>query len=389
MQQNSEGILSTEQIQSFQNEGILVIPNILSSEEISDALENLHSTLLDQGVDTNNLKETGHNLVKLSSTNGSGGVLDLFYPNFKLDIATNETLFKATSELWRTSYRNGKEEDGENQPEWMNHPYENFDCSKGYAYLDRIGFRLPTSLAEEIGMDMQKGPSATHIGGNLSMKKNKRKRSKLAIQRSLTPHLDNCPDTINSKDKSKWRPIQCFISLTDNLDPNTGGFEAVMGGFHKEFQNWAKTREKTKIRKQNGDIIEINPPCIGEYTHIRPKEDGHIMKRVEHIPVRAGSAVLWDNRIPHANAYKNESDETRIVIYCSFLPDIEINRDYAKRQLEDFKNGKIPRDQWIEIEDNSDNSSLGAGDVVVNEELVDESYQFTSLGRKLMTIDEW
>ncbi len=100
MQSNSEkNILSTEQVQSFQNDGVLVVPNVLSSNEIRLALDGLHTSLLKYGVDTQNLKETGHNLVKLSSTNGSGGVLDLFYPNFKLDIATNENLFRITSEL--------------------------------------------------------------------------------------------------------------------------------------------------------------------------------------------------------------------------------------------------------------------------------------------------
>ena len=58
---------------------------------------------------------------------------------------------------------------------------------------------------------------------------------------------------------------------------------------------------------------------MGEYTHIRPKEDVDIMKRIKHIPVKAGSAVFWDNRIPHANAYMNNSDHSRIVVYCSFF----------------------------------------------------------------------
>ena len=375
-------ILSDEQIQTFQNEGILIIPNILSSEEIQIALENLHTTLLQYDVDTNHLNETGHHLVKLSSTNGSGGVLDLFYPNFKLDFATNERLFKATCELWSACYRH--DDTGDNVIEWMNHPFENFDCSKGYTYIDRIGFRLPTHLAEEIGMDIKKNQN---VNLSSSKKKSARKRSKMAIQRSLTPHLDCCPDTIDSVNKSKWRPIQCFISLTDNMEPNTGGFEAVRNGFHKEFKSWAATREKTMIQKNDGEVLEINPPCVGEYTHIRPKEDGHVMKRVEHIAVPAGSAVLWDNRIPHANAYKNESDATRIVVYCSFLPDIEINREYMKKQLEDYNSGKIPRDQWIESEANCE-SDL---DIVSNknEELIDRSYQFSSLGRKLMGIDNW
>lgn len=37
-------------------------------------------------------------------------------------------------------------------------------------------------------------------------------------------------------------------------------------------------------------------PCIGEYSHLRPKEDHDIYQRIQHIPVSAGSAVFWDNR---------------------------------------------------------------------------------------------
>merc|ERR1711976_665564 len=108
------------------------------------------------------------------------------------------------------------------------------------------------------------------------------------------------------------------------------------------------------------------------------------MKRVEHIPVPAGSAVLWDNRIPHANAYKNMSDQTRIVIYCSFLPDVGINREYAKKQLDDYLHGRIPRDQWIEKEEGTDGTDGNGMNVTGigkhDEEMIDESYEFSPLG---------
>ena len=391
--ETKQKVLTPNQIQTFQDNGLLVVPNILSPDQVKASKLKLHQTLLKYGVDTNDLKSTGHNLVKLSSTNGAGGVLDLFYPGFKLDIATNETLFRATCELWETSFRNGSmHEKNTNIEDWKEHPFENFDCSKGYAYIDRIGFRLPTALAEDIGQSI-----ATQQQENetLVSTKKKKKRSKMAIQRSLTPHLDCCPDTISSSsNKKKWRPIQCFVSLTDNLQPNTGGFEAVRGGFHKEFNNWAATRQNTILQKKGVTIAEVPPPCVGEYTHIRPKEDADVMKRVEHIPVSSGSAVFWDNRLPHANAYKNEGDDVRIVVYCSFLPDVEINRVYAKKQLEDFTHGRIPRDQWIERESSNSQSNEENVDednrrIGIYEEFHDENYSFSSTGRKLMMIDEW
>lgn len=255
------------------------------------------------------------------------------------------------------------------------HPFGEFNVSKGYIYIDRIGYRIPTKMAEQIGGRVQNeiNPKA------LLKKPNGSKRKKnIAIQRSLTPHLDCCPDTYNSKkNKTKWRPIQCFVSLTDNLKPNTGGFEAAPG-FHHDFDEWAKERLPSTITKRDVKTgakskVKLPAPCIGEYTHIRPKEDEHVMKAIQHVPVRAGSAVFWDTRIPHANSYKNTSDIARAVVYCSFLPDVEINRLYAEKQLEDYRKGNIPRDQW---HDSSAKESH-------------QEYEFSELGRKLMKIDDW
>jgi len=382
-----QNILTPEQIQAFRDDGILVVPNILSWEEVQISLSKLSETLHQYGVDMNDLKSTGHNLVKLSSTNGSGGVLDLFYPSFKLDIGTKESLFYATCELWECCFRNDKhEQQGMNEIEdCMEHPFESFPCDRGYMYIDRIGFRLPTQMAEEIGQRINDDQSQRMVCSK------KKKRTKLAIQRSLTPHLDCCPETFNTTyKKSKWRPIQCFVSLTDNIEPNTGGFEAVRGGFHKEFNQWIETRQKTRVTK-GGKELEIEPPCMGEYTHIRPKEDVDIMKRIEHIPVKAGSAVFWDNRIPHANAYMNNSDHSRIVVYCSFLPDIALNRDYVRKQLDDYQLGRIPRDQWIEKETEKRNLFQMDANQEDNhiEEQIDTDYVFTKLGKQLMMIDKW
>jgi hypothetical protein len=100
--------------------------------------------------------------------------------------------------------------------------------------MDRVGFRVPDAVAE------------AHARVDPNAKK-KMKRP-LPLQRSLTPHLDCCPSSIYSPDGSqggkrvvKWRPIQCFVALTDTLEADHGGFEAARG-FHREFGEWASTR---------------------------------------------------------------------------------------------------------------------------------------------------
>lgn len=388
-------VLTKEQIDTYLRDGILVVDNILTPQQLATAKDGLHQTLLQHKVDSTNLPNTAQHLQNLSSTNGSGGVLDIFYPRFKMDIATNERLFQATQQLWAAAYAH----DGESEEELIStgrheafHPFGEFDVEKGYVYIDRLGYRIPTKIAEEIGAKFLNAENSNSQEEMVEVVgyKSKKKQKKTAIQRSLTPHLDCCPDTFYSTTcKSKWRPIQCFVSLTDNLDPNTGGFEAAPG-FHRVFHQWRTERKPsiiTKMDKVIGTKVrqELPPPCIGEYTHIRPVEDENVMKAIRHIPVRAGSAVFWDNRIPHANSYRNDSDVARAVVYCSFLPDVPLNRQYAEKQLEDYLLFRKPRDTWIHVgkEDEEGNNSS-----VVDKTEAD-GYCFSNLGRKLMRLDEW
>ncbi len=369
MDQKKQKHLSDAQIKQFVDDGVLVVTDFLSPGEVSHSLEALDETLRQHGVDSFSVDDavSAQAFSKLSSTNGSGGVLDLFYDKWKMEIATDPKLFAMTQDLWFAAYcSNGEPKESLTAEEAFRwHPFGVFDCDKGYVYIDRIGYRLPSEQAQSLGELIY--PS--------------RKKKSRALQRSLTPHLDCCPDSMYT-DCAKWRPIQCFVSLSDCSEPNTGGFEAARG-FHREFDAWTKRRAPTIIKQKgtDGTIREVGlrAPCVGEYTHIRPKEDRDVMDRVMHIPIRAGSAVFWDNRIPHANAYKHVGDQPRAVVYCSFLPDIELNRIYVQNQLADFRQGKPPRDQWNHIDDDGDCDKTSS----------DSYMEFTSLGRRLMGIEEW
>lgn len=229
------------------------------------------------------------------------------------------------------------------------HPYGAFDCDKGYMvgvrlsmygvplhfrisisvlisnnsaggciatsqyyasqqqYIDRIGFRIPTQLAESIGKDLARNKdvtikSAPPKADKATLPERKRTSKPRAIQRSLTPHFDCCPENYHdASSKNKWRPIQCFVSLTDNLQPNTGGFEAAPG-FHREFWSWAENGRRLDINatvaggvndekalRRSQDQTCHPRPCVGEYTHLSPSHDRELLRRVQHIPVKAGS----------------------------------------------------------------------------------------------------
>eukprot|EP00804_Cyclotella_cryptica_P001632 CCRYP_014949-RA/>CCRYP_014949-RA protein AED:0.08 eAED:0.08 QI:119/1/1/1/1/1/3/524/432 len=413
---HDESLLSPSQIQTYLQDGILVVP-LLSSEELLEAQRGLVTTLWKEcGVDVHDLEGTGWKLTRASSTLGAGGVLDIFYPAWKMKIATNEKLFRMTCQLWKEAYCHNGESFEEMMSSSVNgrddsfkwHPFGAFDCNKGYMYIDRLGYRIPTEIAERIGQE---------IGENKTQTRSKKPRP---IQRSLTPHFDCCPETYHdAKSKNKWRPIQCFVSLTDNLHANTGGFEAVPG-FHKEFLAWTKNGRQTTSLQQNedgkdtlksvdGQFPSTKPhprPCVGEYTHLHPNHDRELLQRVQHIPVQAGSAVFWDNRIPHGNAYRNnppklscstisnvDDEETskvlgssgsRAVVYCSFLPDVHVNRSFVKSQLTDWKLKRAPKvgNRWIKHEESNEITGEVSNTTQIEANLTD-------LGRRLLGLDDW
>lgn len=63
------------------------------------------------------------------------------------------------------------------------------------------------------------------------------------------------------------------------------------------------------------------------------------------------------NSIPHANAYRHDGTIPRAVVYCSFLPDVPINRQYVKQQLQNWIEGRFPSgNQWINHSNNDKES---------------------------------
>lgn len=338
--------LSQEQIITFQRDGVVVIPKLFSDEEIHAIRSAFHRTLADDyQIDVTDLASTAISLRKLSSTGGAGGILDLFSRSWKFRIHENENVFNVYSQLWEQTWANANPMQGSSD---YQHTFGSFNPRHGYIYLDRVCFRLPEQYSRPAGSS-----------------------KKEAIQRSLTPHLDCCPDSIfqnSSKEFTKWRPIQGFLALTDTLHPNEGGFEACLG-HHIGFDEWARRRILSPGK--------TTAPCVDEFSPIRPVEDKEILDRFQAISCAAGDLVCWDYRIPHANSRYNHAASPREVVYLSYLPAIDRNRAFAEEQLRRCLAGLNPTDMWIE---KTFDASAGAAI---------SGHKFTELGRKLMTIDSW
>jgi ectoine hydroxylase-related dioxygenase (phytanoyl-CoA dioxygenase family) len=156
------------------------------------------------------------------------------------------------------------------------------------------------------------------------------------------------------------------------LHPQEGGFECVPG-FHKEFQIWAENRVVDQGGKEPSPrIISPEQLCVGQFTAIRTKEEASTIERFQHIPYKAGDIVCWDYRIPHANSSENTTAFPREVLYLGMLPAIEKNQEFAKDQLNRFLEGILPVGFWHKADMRQPCS-----------------YEFSELGRKLMTIDSW
>lgn len=291
------------------------------------------------------LSSTAPMIGGLSSTSGAGGILDIFYGEWKLKLNENIKIINAIADLWRVTYCSSSP--------FFEHCFGRFDPNRPLMYIDRVCFRLPDE-------HLPSGP---------------KKRNKL--QRSLTPHLDCCPHEVAQSFRTgacpismrKWRPIQAFVALTDTVDADEGGFEACPG-LHKRFSRWSDFRLPS-VNKPNEPA-----PCVGSFTPIRPNEDRDIIALFEHIPCRAGDLVCWDFRIPHSNARHNKKHEAREVVYLGFLPHVPLNAAYAERQLIDYRDGRNPSDQWVHNKEGGRDKHLTV-------------YNFSDIGRRMMSIIPW
>lgn len=106
--------------------------------------------------------------------------------------------------------------------------------------------------------------------------------------------------------------------MVDQYGGNCGGLRCVKG-FHLECDDYFL---------KNHDIV-----TDGDFYRLNVKKHASLYDRCQPIDAPAGSLILWDNRIVHSTCEKCQLDDTREVVYTSFLPaGIPCNDKYAKEQ---------------------------------------------------------
>lgn len=163
-------------------------------------------------------------------------------------------------------------------------------CNDVVPYIDRVCYRLPDYILKEGGLKL---------------------------------HLDRNP--WNTTKAKKIRSVQAFVTLTDHYDSNSGGLQVV-----PKFQKMYNDYFSKSYNKTEADVG-------GEFYRMHGKEHTHLQNQLETVIAPAGSLVIWNNNLPHATCENLNLNDTREVIYLSYLPtNVPQNIKYWKEQLKNF-----------------------------------------------------
>jgi hypothetical protein len=103
------------------------------------------------------------------------------------------------------------------------------------------------------------------------------------------------------------RKLQAILALVDCREED-GGFHAVPG-FQHYITTWAQENQEL-CRRSNRSM---------DPTTIQIPADDDIREHIQRMPIRKGSLLVWDTRLPQAN-YPNNSNRARIIQYLHMAP---------------------------------------------------------------------
>ncbi|CAF1037290.1 unnamed protein product [Rotaria sordida] len=120
----------------------------------------------------------------------------------------------------------------------------------------------------------------------------------------------NAPRSAQNKSTNngmRVRKLQAVLALVDCREQD-GGFHAVPG-FQHYIVTWTKQNEKLCLHSnQSRDPTSVQIP-----------RDDPIREHIQRMPIRKGSLLVWDTRLPHGN-YPNNSNQMRIIQYLHMAP---------------------------------------------------------------------
>lgn len=299
-------MLSKTQIESYKSNGVLVVPEIFSSEEVKRIRNNMHQYMLDRhGIDHEKVLSGDKEMIeKLGEPRIKSPMRNTFYAGWKLlDVNCDNRIYEVFKEIFAATYAI--------QAEGFEHVFGNFDPSDLGVYIDRVCYRTPDHIREEGGL-------APHLDRN-----------------PFDPYLQNIKGGLY-----RWRPIQALVTLVDHYGGESGGLRCV-NGFHREIDNYFKEYQESELR-------------AGEFYRLVSNKHTGLYKRCQPINAPAGSLILFDNRIVHSTCNKCISMDTREVIYGCFIPMVKLNQVYMSQQLQELVGNRRPPAYKIRANDEPD-----------------------------------
>lgn len=288
----SSSLLTDAYLQEFITNGYVVIPDVLTEDEIDQSRSRFHDQLMTYGINhdeiLNNHIDQGLGVRKKSVV-----ASQVFYADWKLAITLNPKVYHTIRDLMLQTF-------GDGQNHLFQHQNGKFDDV--VPYVDRVCYRLPDHIRTEGGLKL---------------------------------HIDRIPDRDHGG--KRWRPIQSFVSLTDHYTSESGGLKVVRG-FHHQFNQYFKgLGSNLKDKDAEVNLDDNNQEMKGEFYRMH-----HHNLPTELVIVPKGSLVLWDNRLPHLTCDQLNLNDTREVVYLSYLPNIALNREYHRLQYQHVLKGLPP-----------------------------------------------
>jgi len=127
-------------------------------------------------------------------------------------------------------------------------------------------------------------------------------------------HWDYDPET-------KPQNVQGVIALSDQTDPNTGGFQCVPW-LYQNYDTWKKTQPEDRKRFQP-DIKDL--------------ED-----KIEKVALEAGDLLIFNSLLAHGIRPNLSKDKVRIAQYISMMPAEEDNEALKTWRVNSWKNRIAP-----------------------------------------------
>ncbi|EGG23964.1 hypothetical protein DFA_06102 [Cavenderia fasciculata] len=339
--------LTIEEIEQFKSQGYLVKKGLFGDQD-NDRLLTQHQVELrdylvkNAEIDLSNCSigsrteaiqlDNQHEKIAHVS-NGFGGMINFYHGTAMYRLRESPLLYDSFSQLYQHTYAIG---DGRIPNDNLNVEPQDSDpwpCKYGsfnpyhmYMFVNRCSFRIPTIGHETIQKPLDQ-----------------------LIQRGTGTHMDCNPYHLFSGEIRNgetgqmqpsplrfWQPIQAFISLTDTINPDEGGFWCLPS-FHTKCVSHFNS---TKLQQPSW----IDKPLLkrGNAFDMDESEYGSMIGQMKFIPIKRGDILFFDWRTPHHNDARHVGNSIREVVYSAHLPKVSVNETYAAKQLNWYLSGAHP-----------------------------------------------